>query len=121
MARYVNTPEAGIAVCDAVNVTAASVLVAALVARSVLSAAELGMVPFALGLVLGFVAADIASGLVTTSSTESASRAPSRHSGVAEDEKRKRVKRRKYLMRNGDPGAIRTRDPQLRRLVLYPG
>ena len=22
---------------------------------------------------------------------------------------------------NGDPGAIRTRDPQLRRLVLYPG
>jgi len=24
------------------------------------------------------------------------------------------------LERNGDPGAIRTRDPQLRRLVLYP-
>ena len=31
-----------------------------------------------------------------------------------------RGRSRKTAKKNGDPGAIRTRDPQLRRLVLYP-
>ena len=39
---------------------------------------------------------------------------------TATDEKPGYVETRKYLKLNGDPGAIRTRDPQLRRLVLYP-
>jgi len=39
---------------------------------------------------------------------------------TATDEKPGYAKTRKYLKINGDPGAIRTRDPQLRRLVLYP-
>ena len=43
------------------------------------------------------------------------STAPEPHQ-TAPREKQKRVRARK----NGDPGAIRTRDPQLRRLVLYP-
>jgi ubiquitin-conjugating enzyme E2 variant len=53
-----------IAIFDAVNVTAAALLVTALVARIALSTAELGMLPFGLGLVLGFAAADVASGLI---------------------------------------------------------
>ncbi len=53
-----------IAIFDAVSVTAASLGVAALLARVAQAGSELSPLPFALGLVLGFFAADVASGLI---------------------------------------------------------
>jgi ubiquitin-conjugating enzyme E2 variant len=53
-----------IAIADTASVLLASLLGAALLARIALTAPELRGLPFALGIALGFAAADVASGLV---------------------------------------------------------
>lgn len=53
-----------IAIADVINVTVAAALSVVLLACSVRSAADLCLVPFAFGLVFGFFAADVASGLM---------------------------------------------------------
>jgi hypothetical protein len=53
-----------IALADAVNVALGSVAVAALLVRLALTAPHLRVLPFALGALFGFIAADIASGLL---------------------------------------------------------